>query len=278
MRAFLLSIGLAVSLALPTAAMDAPGGCREESERFVSRGGGCLDLDSGIAWGMPPLQPMNFKEAAAFCASLVQSEVTGWRLPAKRALMGLAKKRMPGTLAFSERDFFWAEDSGNSPDAWTVNLENGDPSYESKVNFQGRALCVRQEFGCSREDERFKTEFGGCHDTLTGRVWSNVAASAMNWLDAHRHCSSLKQGGFQTWRLPSRDEVAAISGPDEARTHFPVVPQLYLWIVLSESSPDSYNAGLMPVASLLDSGFNQTPGGHLYYSLAEKTVLCVRKK
>lgn len=265
-----------MGISMVAVAMDAPGSCREESERFLSRGGGCLDLDTGLAWAMPPRRKMNFKEATDYCAGLDQGGKKGWRLPTRRALTELAKNRKPETFSFSIREFFWAEDSGNSADAWTVNLESGEPSYESKETFGGGALCVRNEFGCRKESDRFKTRLSGCHDNRNSRVWSAIAPNKMSWPDASRHCRLLEQGRKREgWRLPTRREIMDVAGPMEAAVHFVSPPAEGVWATPHEAGPSGVNQ-FMPEASLTTSAYNISPAATgVYHYTVGKPVICI---
>jgi hypothetical protein len=73
---------------------------------------------------------------------------------------------------------------------------------------------------CKVETERFKSEFGGCHDTQTGLVWSantqnpERGGSLYSTVLAQSYADNLVEGGYSDWRLPSKDEMLATAGPE----------------------------------------------------------------
>jgi len=53
-------------------------------------------------------------------------------------------------------------------------------------------------------------------DPTTGLMWTGQATAGnhrygMNWQEANAYCASLQLGGYTGWRLPTRDEVNAIT-------------------------------------------------------------------
>jgi len=64
---------------------------------------------------------------------------------------------------------------------------------------------------------KFISTGGGCKDLVTGRVWSRNTtspergASFWTFSGATGYCSNLVEGGYTDWRMPTRDEMKAVS-------------------------------------------------------------------
>lgn len=64
---------------------------------------------------------------------------------------------------------------------------------------------------------KFVTAGGGCKDVKTGRVWSRNAdspertSSMWTFTPAKDYCANLVEGGMSDWRMPTRDEMKAVS-------------------------------------------------------------------
>jgi hypothetical protein len=73
---------------------------------------------------------------------------------------------------------------------------------------------------CAVETTRFRSAYGGCHDTVTNLVWSsNTSNPARNkgtfsTQGATTYASDLVEGGYSDWRLPSKNELVATVGPE----------------------------------------------------------------
>lgn len=70
---------------------------------------------------------------------------------------------------------------------------------------------------CLIEDGNFASVEGGCKDLKTGRVWSKNAGapdrtrSFYTYAPAVSYCSNLVEGGYDDWRLPTRDELVRVA-------------------------------------------------------------------
>jgi len=49
-----------------------------------------------------------------------------------------------------------------------------------------------------------------CIDLATGYFWSNQSSSKMEWSSAKTYCSSVTDGGFDNWRLPTINELRSV--------------------------------------------------------------------
>lgn len=63
----------------------------------------------------------------------------------------------------------------------------------------------------------FITAEGGCKDVKTGRVWSRNGLSPerggsfYTFSGAKNYCANLSEGGYNDWRVPTRDELKTVA-------------------------------------------------------------------
>jgi hypothetical protein len=96
------------------------------------------------------------------------------------------------------------------------------------LTLMGAVLCAEAAFAyqqaqyatnpCKIEDAaKVITTGGGCKDVRTGREWSRNAISPerggsfWTFTPAKNYCANLVEGGMTDWRLPTRDEMKAVS-------------------------------------------------------------------
>jgi hypothetical protein len=112
---------------------------------------------------------------------------------------------------------------------------------------------------CAAESSRFKSQYGGCHDSDTDLAWSSSSSTNMTWhqavwdstfsgssatdfndygrlndydtatafapgtgpdTSASAYCKSLLEAGYSDWRLPTKDEWEYVRIGSMARTYF----------------------------------------------------------
>jgi len=74
--------------------LEPPGACLgEDDENFVSSGGGCTDVDTGLTWSARSPVRQNQEDAVASCEALEQGGQDDWRLPTKDELEALGEHR-----------------------------------------------------------------------------------------------------------------------------------------------------------------------------------------
>jgi hypothetical protein len=151
---------------------------------------------------------------------------------------------------------FWV-----SPAWQTIDFEHGTVSYgfSSDDDF---VLCVRRE---ELESGPFGTVvISGdrvVRDTATGLAWQGCiagrsgdycatgSASTLTWQAALAYCDGLSWGGFDDWRLPSRNELQSTFGyggvtPAIDLTVFPEDPTGLTWSSSSQTT-QGWNAYLV---------------------------------
>jgi len=80
---------------------------------------------------------------------------------------------------------------------------------------------------CKINDALFNSQDGGCKDLKTGRVWSRNTLSPerggsfWTFSGAKGYCANLVEGGYNDWRLPTRDEMKTVAA-NGAGTHLDV--------------------------------------------------------
>ncbi len=91
-----------------------------------------------------------------------------------------------------------------------------DADNQRLVDDEGDFITV--EMKAKRVEESQKTGFRFTKDTAldvkTGLMWTrdgNMAGKQMNWNDAGDYCQKLNLGGHNDWRLPTKEELAALS-------------------------------------------------------------------
>jgi hypothetical protein len=126
------------------------------------------------------------------------------------------------------------------------------------VNVEVRQGVTPGSHICASENIRFKSQFGGCHDSDTDLAWSTSSTSAMTWYQAvwdsltagsqgqdsgdyartndydsilppssgnedtsaSAYCKSLIEGGYSDWRLPTIADWEYVRIGNMARTYF----------------------------------------------------------
>ena len=111
---------------------------------------------------------------------------------------------------------------------------------------------------CAAENSRFKSQYGGCHDSDTDLAWSSPSTAGVTWhqaiwdslssgspatdatdygrvndydsaflptagnydSSATAYCKSLTEAGYSDWRVPTRDEWENVRVNNLARTYF----------------------------------------------------------
>lgn len=75
---------------------------------------------------------------------------------------------------------------------------------------------------CKISDQVFATalEGGGCLHAPTQTIWNKAEKEFFKQEDAIDHCHSLKEFGYNDWRLADKGTMLAISGSKNAASHF----------------------------------------------------------
>ncbi|MCF8055032.1 MAG: DUF1566 domain-containing protein [Desulfocapsa sp.] len=73
-------------------------------------------------------------------------------------------------------------------------------------------LCACAQFGGDTDEKRFQLNSDGTVlDTETDLMWAAAATSeSMTWAEAEEYCTSFTGAEYQDWRLPKKDELAAL--------------------------------------------------------------------
>lgn len=127
---------------------------------------------------------------------------------------------------------------------------NRTPSSSRVVTVGDRKGCAREDslfpahLGCKKESAYFRTAGGGCRNLRTGLVWSLPASERQRLSFAAHYCDRLVEGwGDQThedWRLPTADELRAISGNELAGQHFKFDVDRLFWTSTEVYVPTEY--------------------------------------
>ena len=97
-----------------------------------------------------------------------------------------------------------APDNGDTtPDGGDTAPDNGDTSDDSDDSDTGTNPATNLP-ECS------PTGATPCTDAETDLIWSGKSSEKMHWADAVNYCKDLNEGGFNDWRLPSRDVLRSL--------------------------------------------------------------------
>lgn len=207
--------------------------CKVESDRFLTREGGCKDNLTGQVWSRPFTTTWN--NASGVCNVLNINQhggVTGWRAPTRQELRKIAFNEDANFhLNIDSSKFYWSSEEAsdiNISNAFGIIFDQGGESHTAKSN-ENYVVCVRdtnlpagstQGHLCLKDDLRYKSQEGGCKDIISNTVWS--IPSRGKWSQAASYCSSLnqrKEGGVIDWRVPTTNELLEIHNHD-AKSYF----------------------------------------------------------
>jgi hypothetical protein len=139
-RADLLSIHRDVPERKPAPVI--PGACHippseEPPHQFITFGGGCKDVSTGIIWSSPSATTYDLHKATDYCAKLREGGVGNWRLPAAAELQNVANGvKAQKYLASNPSGWFWSVEGSR------VNLRLGTTS-ELDPSLALNVLCRR---------------------------------------------------------------------------------------------------------------------------------------
>ena len=95
-------------------------------------------------------------------------------------------------------------DGGDTtPDGGDTAPDNGDSADDSDDSDTGTNPAINLP-ECSPTSET------PCIDAETDLIWSGKSPEKMHWADAVNYCKDLNEGGFNDWRLPSRDVLRSL--------------------------------------------------------------------
>jgi Protein of unknown function (DUF1566) len=91
--------------------------------------------------------------------------------------------------------------------------------YLSVLCLIGLSACA--QFGGEADEKRFQVNGDGTVlDTKTNLMWAAAASNeSMTWSEAEEYCTSFAGAEYQDWRLPTRDELAALIEADIAENN-----------------------------------------------------------
>ncbi|MFZ2630157.1 MAG: DUF1566 domain-containing protein [Desulfosalsimonadaceae bacterium] len=112
----------------------------------------------------------------------------------------------------TQSDRYWSvttfADNTGDYDAWAVNFNGGNSSYQNNKGLGLYARAVRS--GRAGTLDMVINGDGTITDPNTGLMWRQTTDGTMNWQDALDFCEDLDFVGYDDWRLPDENELRAI--------------------------------------------------------------------
>jgi formylglycine-generating enzyme required for sulfatase activity len=179
-------------------------------------------------------------DAISYCNALTLASYTDWRSPTVYELMGIVSSdtydppidttNFPGTDASG----YWSslETESDVSLAWNIIFNNGAVLFSTKSS-DGYVRCVR---GQKHSFGKFMVNNDGTvTDNMTGLIWQRDHGGQKTWEGAISYCEEqLLLGGYEDWRLPSRNELNSIIDYDTYdpaidATAFPGTRAAFYW-------------------------------------------------
>lgn len=109
----------------------------------------------------------------------------------------------PDTRSDSDNSDSAPDNGDTTPDGGDTAADNGDSADDSDDGDTGTNPATNLP-ECSPESAT------PCTDAETDLIWSGKSPEKMHWADAVNYCKDLNEGGFNDWRLPSRDVLRSL--------------------------------------------------------------------
>lgn len=242
------------------------GSCLRESGRFKSADGGCKELKTGFVYSLWATDggegdELTFAEAKDYCDQLQAGGFKDWVLPTFAELSSLeGRDRGYSHFDFDTNKYFWTQTYESYQEVIYTSIYYGG-SYSDKLDDRHFAVCVRNTpsskakgqkrdpGACLNEDDRFKSEGGGCKELKTGRVFSAPArdgdqADSLTFPAAKAYCDSLTEGGKNDWRMPTYDELYSLYGKDRGQAHINAPTDKYFWVNTFKAADKPYYSSI----------------------------------
>lgn len=192
--------------------------CVRENEHFYNSDFGCTEAVTGLAWSITMPGRYTYEQAARLCVAEDDSRLPS--LGEVRRVFGTLKGG--ANLDVDTTLNYWTSNVGSTTAA-QINPSTGART-EAPFSEMGAVMCVRNVHGCSQENQRYKSDAGGCVDTATKLVWSSVWPE-LDYSAAMTRCENLMQGKKTDWRTPNDKELQSIVSTTEATKFIPGLVQ-----------------------------------------------------
>ena len=202
------------------------------------------DLGNGIVrenftrleWQKTPKSDSNYTldQARDYVGSLDIGGHTDWNIPSVRSLLSLVDaSRYPFLLdPIFDRvgDTYWTDDFFTHYRSWIVQFSTGE-TLSADNEDQNYVRAVRGE-PYSPSPDFVDNKNGTVSDVNTGLMWQKATQQPDDWHEAMQYCEGLVLGGYDDWRLPTKNELYSLVSFDWASdpvTTFPDTESVIYW-------------------------------------------------
>ena len=216
-----------------------------------------VDNNIGLMWQQTiPSTTYDWTNATNYCSNLEYAGYSDWRLPTPVELMTIVNnsKYNPAVLtsyfsnmpsSASDKPILWTNKSYNSSTALVFYPYWGSINSQSKTStYLSYLMCVR---GANLPTSSFTTQMisgeNVVKDSTTGLMWQKAyPTSTYTWSGALNYCKNLTYAGYSDWRVPNKNELAALldySKTSAPYSSFPGMNSSYFWSTSTQSNGTS---------------------------------------
>ena len=246
-----------------------------------------VDNNTGLEWQQVISEDtFDWYDAVSHCENLEYGGYSDWRLPTPHELLTIIdnNKHDPAADAsyFSFSSDLWTSKSyvTDTNKAFKLGFAYGYVWFYDNKTSELQAMCVR---GNELKEPNFSTSTTNSNvvvkDSATGLMWQKDYVTSKNWQEALKYCEDLTYAGKSDWRLPNKNELAALLNFDNTSapySDFTDMPSKWFWTSTTSNKLESIHQAWHTNFSTKYGSNTEAKNDSV--SLSSNAVRCVRSE
>ena len=246
-----------------------------------------VDNNTGLEWQQTISEDtFTWYDAVSHCENLEYGGYSDWRLPTPHELLTIINhnKHDPATDAsyFSFSSDLWTSKTyvTDTNKAFKLGFAYGYVWFYDNKTSELQAMCVR---GNELKEPNFSTSTTNSNivvkDSATGLMWQKDYVTSKNWQEALKYCEDLTYAGKSDWRLPNKNELAALLNFDNTSapySDFTDMPSKWFWTSTTSNKLESIHQAWHTNFSTKYGSNTEAKNDSV--SLSSNAVRCVRSE